>query len=140
MMKYCLSPRDFQRAQAIFHCIPRIKSQYSHSQLPLLVNIFFYQVRELALFSCIGFLRWPNMGPYTDPYWASSTGKIFSRIANLRTLAWQFQKFTRKCTLSRREYCTSYFSVFHCQVIENVRYILNIVCIYFTIIKQYWSN
>ena len=27
------SPRDFPRAQAIFHRIPRLESQYSHSQL-----------------------------------------------------------------------------------------------------------
>ena len=33
-MKYCLSPRDFLRAQAIFHRIPRLESQYSHSQSP----------------------------------------------------------------------------------------------------------
>ena len=29
------SPRDFPRAQAIFHCNSRLKSQYSHSQLQL---------------------------------------------------------------------------------------------------------
>ena len=44
-MKYCLSP-----------CIPRLKSQYSHSQLPLLANIFLYWLRELAIFSSIGFM------------------------------------------------------------------------------------
>ena len=41
-MKYSLSPReipraeprDFPRAQAIFHCISRLESQYKHSQLP----------------------------------------------------------------------------------------------------------
>ena len=41
-MKYRLSPRDFPRAQAIFHRIPRLESQYSHSQSPLLANIFSY--------------------------------------------------------------------------------------------------
>ena len=29
-------------------------------------------------------------------------------------LAWQIQKFTAKYTLSRWEYCNSYFSIFHC--------------------------
>ena len=38
------------------------------------------------------------------PYWASSTGRIFSRIAQLRTLALQLLRFTRKYTLSRRIY------------------------------------
>ena len=37
-MKYSLSPReiprDFPRAQAIFHCISRLESQHRHSQLP----------------------------------------------------------------------------------------------------------
>ena len=37
-----LRPRDFPRAQAIFHRIPRLESQYSHSQSPLLANIFSY--------------------------------------------------------------------------------------------------
>ena len=32
-------------------------------------------------------------------YWASSTGCIFSRIAQLRTLVWQLLIFTRKYTL-----------------------------------------
>ena len=64
-MKYCLSPRDFQKAQAIFHLIPWLKSQFSHSQLPLLANIFSYWLRELAIFSRIGFVSWPNTGPYT---------------------------------------------------------------------------
>ena len=53
-MNHCLSPRDFQRAQAIFHRIPRLKSQYSHSQLPILPNIFSYWLREFAIFSRIG--------------------------------------------------------------------------------------
>ena len=51
--KYCLSPRNFLRAQAIFHRIPWLESQYSHSQLPLLANIFSYWLRELAISSCI---------------------------------------------------------------------------------------
>ena len=37
-MKYSLSPReiprDFPRAQAIFHCIFRLESRYRHSQSP----------------------------------------------------------------------------------------------------------
>ena len=33
-MKYCLSPRDFLRAQVIFHRIPQLESQYSHSHSP----------------------------------------------------------------------------------------------------------
>ena len=33
-MKYSLSPRDFPRAQAIFHSISRLESQYRHSHLP----------------------------------------------------------------------------------------------------------
>ena len=33
-MKYSLIPRDFPRAQAIFHRISRLQSQYRHSQLP----------------------------------------------------------------------------------------------------------
>ena len=31
------------------------------------------------------------------PYWASSTGRIFSCIVQLRTLAWQLSEFTRGC-------------------------------------------
>ena len=34
-MKYSLSPRDFLRAQAIFHCISQLESQYRHSRLQL---------------------------------------------------------------------------------------------------------
>ena len=49
-MKYCLCPMDFQKAQAIFHFIPRLKSQYSQSRLRLLANIFLYYLRELAIF------------------------------------------------------------------------------------------
>ena len=37
-------------------------------------------------------------------YWASSTGRIFSRIDQFRTLAWQLLRFTRKYTMSRRIY------------------------------------
>ena len=33
-MKNSLSPREILRAQAIFHRIFRLKSQYRHSQLP----------------------------------------------------------------------------------------------------------
>ena len=32
-MKYSLSPRDFPRAQIIFHSISRLESQYRHSHL-----------------------------------------------------------------------------------------------------------
>ena len=42
-------------------------------------------------------------------YWASSTARIFSRIAQLRTLAWQLWKFTRKYTLPRRRYFSIVF-------------------------------
>ena len=51
------SPRDFPRAQAIFHRIPQLSSQYSHSQLPLLVNNFSYSdllLRGGPIFSRIG--------------------------------------------------------------------------------------
>ena len=34
MVKYGLSLRDFSRAQAVFHRISRLESQYKHSQLP----------------------------------------------------------------------------------------------------------
>ena len=65
-----LRPRDFPRAQAIFHRIPLLSSQYSHSQLPLEVNIFLHWLCELWIFSRIvnsrceyflvlGFLRRP---------------------------------------------------------------------------------
>ena len=42
-----------------------VESQYSHCQLTSQANIFSYWLRELAIFSRIGFLSWPNMGPYT---------------------------------------------------------------------------
>ena len=45
-MKYCLSPRDFPRAQAIFHRIPRLESQYSHSQLP---NNVMFPIKHIHL-------------------------------------------------------------------------------------------
>ena len=56
------------------------------------------------------------------PYWASSIGHIFSRIAQLRTLAWQLLGFTRKYDLSR----TIYYSIVlkYCKVIENENYAL----------------
>ena len=38
----------FPRAQAIFYCIPQLESQYSHSQLPLLANIFLQYFLVLA--------------------------------------------------------------------------------------------
>ena len=37
-------------------------------------------------------------------YWARSTGHMFSRIAQWRTLAWQLLRLTRKYTLSNRIY------------------------------------
>ena len=39
MMKYCLSPRDFLRAQAIYHRIPRLESQYQYGFYSLLTYI-----------------------------------------------------------------------------------------------------
>ena len=66
-MKYRLSRRDFPRAEpegfpegsADFSSFTRLKSQYSHSQLPLLVNIFFVFGPPLE--------RKPDI----FPYWAS---------------------------------------------------------------------
>ena len=55
------SPINFLRA----YRLPWLKSQCSHSQLPLLANIFSYWLRELAIFSRIGLVSWPNTGPYT---------------------------------------------------------------------------
>ena len=60
-MKYCMK---YMKAQVIFHR-KRLQSQYSHSQLPLLANIFSYWLHLLAIFSRIGFVSWPNTGPYT---------------------------------------------------------------------------
>ena len=93
-MKYRLSPREIPRAQAIFHRIPRLESQYSLSQLPLLANIFLYWLRELAIFYCIGFVIWPNMGPYTaygvyGPVLDQLTKPIRENIASLRS---QYEK------------------------------------------------
>merc|ERR1712129_197396 len=45
--------RVIPRAQAIFYSIPRLLSQYSHSQFPLVVNIFLYWLCELTIFSHI---------------------------------------------------------------------------------------
>ena len=72
-MKYCLSPREILRAQEIFHHIPWLESQYSHSQLPLLANNFSYWLRELAIFSRIHLV----------------SRSIWVRIHLLRTLPWQ---------------------------------------------------
>ena len=77
-MKYRLSPRDFPRAQAIFHRIPRLSSQYSHSQLPLLVNIFSYSCllsRGGPIFSRIGLPEEAQYGPILP------LGGIRTRIA-----------------------------------------------------------
>ena len=60
MSNYSLRTRDFSRAQAIFCRIYRLESQYSHSQLPLLVNNFFVFI---APREC------------TRKYWASSRKK-----------------------------------------------------------------
>ena len=77
-MKYCLSPGDFPRAQAIFHRIPRLESQYSHSQLPLLANIFSYWLCELTIFSRTGFVSWPNTGLYTaEGVYGSVLGPLY---------------------------------------------------------------
>ena len=73
-MKYRLSPRDFPRAQVIFHHIPRVESQYSHSQLPLEVNIGFVSceyflvlsILDVNIFSYWGFLA--SGGPNTRKY------------------------------------------------------------------------
>ena len=43
------------------------------------------------------------------PYWASSTGRIFSRITQFRTLVWQLLRFTRQYTLSWRIYYSVIF-------------------------------
>ena len=77
-MKYYLSPRDFPRAQAIFHRIPQLSSQYSHSQLPLLVNIFSYSgllSRGSPIFSRIGLPEEAQYGPVLP------LGGIRTRIA-----------------------------------------------------------
>ena len=70
-MKYCLSPRDFLRAQAIFHRIPQLESQYSHSQLPnnvmFPINLVLVPIKLIFIGTCtrcsnlyeLGtFLRW----------------------------------------------------------------------------------
>ena len=46
---YCVTVLWREEGYTIFHRIHRIKSQYSHSQLPLLANIFSYWLRELAI-------------------------------------------------------------------------------------------
>ena len=37
-VKYCLTPRDFPRAQAIFYCISRLESSYGNNIDPLYVK------------------------------------------------------------------------------------------------------
>ena len=61
-MKYCLSPKDFSRAQAIFHCIPRLESQYSHSELPLLVPVLDIVLGE-PLTPCLLLRPQPHLHP-----------------------------------------------------------------------------
>ena len=51
------NPRDFPRAQAIFHPIPWLKSLYIHSQLPLITS-------HSTITSHWGLLRKPNMRKY----------------------------------------------------------------------------
>ena len=57
---YC-DKRDSTRAQTIFHCILRLLWQYSHSQLPLLVNILSYS--RGPIFPWV----WPTEEPSTIP-------------------------------------------------------------------------
>ena len=71
------SPRDFPRAQAIFHCISRLESSYRHSQLkrnipPVLSFLvgqywkswFSVLVWQLGLYFPVLPSRWSNTGPY----------------------------------------------------------------------------
>ena len=108
-MKYRLSLRDFPRAQAIFHCIPRLESQYSRSQLPLLANIFSYWLRELAIFCCISFVSWLNTGPYTPQ---EVHGPVLGQL--YWTYIFSYCQFENSDVMMQQ-----LFSVFHFQVIEN---------------------
>ena len=113
---------DLPRAQAIFHRIPRLKSQFSHS---LLTYIFSYWLRELAKFSRNGFVGWQYK-------------KIF---ALLRTSVTPFT-FNRQYSLSGRLYCYSLFSVFHHLVVENAWYrtiVKNIIWIS-TFLRAKWRR
>ena len=78
-MKYRFSPRDFPRAQAIFHRIPPLSSQYSHSQLPLLVNIFItlgHFSFEYGNFWCFGEVLFPPFSLLTKIKCVLLNGRI----------------------------------------------------------------
>ena len=63
------------------------------------------------------------------PYWASSTGSIFSCTSQLRNLVWQLLRFTRKYTLSRRIYHSiafRYSIVRWLRMIHGFKYEVNI--------------
>ena len=82
--------------RAIFHRIPLRLSQYSHSQLPLLVNIFLYWLRKLAKSTrtCIAPAHEANMIKYCklNAYPGGSTQKVESLRFNFSHLT-QEKKF-----------------------------------------------
>ena len=90
---------------------------------------------ESCYATVLNWVIWENIRPVELAqygkirYWASSNGHIISRIAQLRTLAWQLLRFTRKYSLSWRIYYSIVFKVFHCLVIMNSRYCQHCICI-----------
>ena len=82
--------------QAIFHCILRLASQYSHSQLPLLVNIFSYSgllLRGGPIFSRILPAGRPSIFLYCqfeDSVVAASKGNTLCLEGNIATAIFQY--------------------------------------------------
>ena len=70
-VKYSLSTRDFQRAQAIFHRISRLQSKYRHSQfLKVILPVLPFLVGQYWKYNL-------ELGRVDSPYWSGSWGYIF---------------------------------------------------------------
>ena len=80
-MKCSLSPRDFQRAQAIFHSISQLESQYRHPQLPILVNIFWYWLAELATLKNLRPAEDLSVAPFTFTRKYILSGRVYIALA-----------------------------------------------------------
>ena len=94
-MKYRLSPRDFPRAQAIFHRIPRLESQYSHSQSPLLANIFSYWGLLTSTSQYFLVLRPPDLRrPQYEKILASRGRSIVTVVFQYSIIWWLRMNFT----------------------------------------------
>ena len=105
------SPRDFPRAQAIFHRIPRLESQYSHSQSPLLANIFSYWGLLTSTSQYFLVLRPPDLRrPQYEKILASRGRSIVTVVFQYSIIWWLRMWFNRGMGPKLKSFILAIFS------------------------------